>query len=54
MPVKLLDASAGDVDQLIGVVLVFAQRLARHETRRRPGAPGPIRSHARSAARNGR
>ncbi len=33
MPVKLLDASAGDVDQLIGVVLVFAQHLARHETR---------------------
>ncbi|MCY1288265.1 hypothetical protein D9M70_372960 [compost metagenome] len=35
MPVELLDAGAGDIDQLVGLVLVLAQYLARDIARRR-------------------
>ncbi|MNZ83897.1 hypothetical protein D3C78_1026380 [compost metagenome] len=35
VPVQLLDAGAGHVEQLVGLVLVVEQHLARHEARRR-------------------
>jgi len=31
LPVELLDAGAGDIDQLVGLILMFAQHLPRDE-----------------------